>query len=127
MKSPFEDPRDPSPWQRGQLDREYVERWERLKADHRDRDERRASELETERSIRVKRYVMLSLLSLTVLASILLFFLALHTNEVWVWFTPSAPVTLTVIVGRQLSAIRRSDRAESQSPGSGLRPTGSRL
>jgi hypothetical protein len=141
-----------SPWERAELDREYVEigklvahtrietaeanagireREEHLKADHRDRDERRASELETERwnrkDRRVERYVMLGLFALIALASIALAFLTLDSDEIGMRITPSAPAAVAIIVGLRLRALSRSDRAESGSPGSDLRPIGSRL
>jgi hypothetical protein len=143
---------DLRPWQKVQLDQEYVELgkhaattrirtaeagaglWERkehLKADHRDRDERRASELETERwnriDRRVERYATLGLFVLTALASIALAFLTLDSDEIGVRITPSAPAAVAIIVGLRLRALGRGDRAGSGSPGSGLLPTGSRL
>jgi ABC-type multidrug transport system fused ATPase/permease subunit len=123
-----------SPWQRLQLDKQYVEIAQvavgtqikqaesdaRIRdtdatreATHREWDERRQDELETARwerqDRRVERYVFLVIFLLGTIAAIVLAFMAVDTRELQI--TPSAPLAVSILAGLRLRSLRNSDSA----------------
>jgi hypothetical protein len=124
-----------SPWQKMQLDREYVqiadavadteikreaatarirEGEENRRSAHWDRDQRRLSTLETERwermDRRVERYAMLVVFLLATVATILLSFLTFHSHQAELRIAPGMPSAIALAAALRLRVLSDSSR-----------------